>query len=542
MSKQQIQLSINGTTRKRAFFLVYIVLCIITPIGCINRQVKAESIESKVAIPKDDVEFRKNGAIVLQAYTNTLTNLSSSNSSEPLVQEIYRQQGYAFIWLNKNGVSPKGKELLQFIDKVDFLGLNKELYPFERLLRMEDSINKVLPKVDFVLFKQLELMLTHTFLQIALHIDAGMYNEQHNAINEDYTPLAVNHKELLSTLATKPIAMLFSSLEPNHQQYRRYMAQLRKFVATNAISANTIHIRSIKEDSLGAIDDIRTALVYHHYLSASVTKEEKAYINALKKFQSDNNLNPDGQIGKNTVKALERNNARKFQLLVINADRWRSDAIDKFPERYLWLNLPSFRLRLIDHDTLRLEKRVVIGKPKTPTPILESAINQIILWPTWTVPQSIIKKEMKSFVGYDVFYRDGRMMVVQPPGLKNALGVVKLVFPNRFSVYIHDTPTKSLFNIDVRAASHGCVRCQDALEVAAQLIQVDSSGITYDSLVVLKDEKIATRVMRLKKPMPVYFRYFTAEADMKNNLIFYEDLYKKDEKMLSIIFKKALNK
>jgi murein L,D-transpeptidase YcbB/YkuD len=276
--------------------------------------------------------------------------------------------------------------------------------------------------------------------------------------------------------------------------------------------------------------------MYHHYLTDIESKNDNVFLYALKKFQKDNNLNPDGRLGVSTIKALERNNVEKFRLLVINADRWRQDTIERFPESYVWLNLPSFRLQLIEHDTLRLEKRVVIGKPKTPTPILESAIHQIILWPTWTVPQSIIKKEMKSFAGYDVFYRDGRKMVVQPAGPHNALGVVKLNFLNRYSVYIHDTPTKSLFNVDVRAASHGCVRCQDALEVAANILQIDSSAITYDSLVVMKDQKIETRIFRLKQSMPVYFRYLTAAVDTKNNLIFYEDLYKKDKKSIAIIF------
>ena len=258
----------------------------------------------------------------------------------------------------------------------------------------------------------------------------------------------------------------------------------------------------------------------------------------MKKFQQENNLSGDGIVGVNTMKALERDNAKKFQLLAINADRWRQEHIIELPEKYVWVNLPSYKLKIIEQDTLRLEKNVVIGKSnlKNETPTLESAINQIVLWPTWTVPQSIVKNEMKSFKGYIVTKKGNWTSVVQPPGYNNALGSVKILFPNKYSVYIHDTPTKRLFGSDFRAASHGCVRCQDPLEVAANLMMMDTFKITYDSLIALKESKIATKTFRLKNPIPVYFRYFTAEADFNGNLKYYADVYGKDKDMINFIF------
>lgn len=316
------------------------------------------------------------------------------------------------------------------------------------------------------------------------------------------------------------------------------MDALKKFVSKNNISSNAINIRDPKTDSSGAVEDARKALVYHHYLVDSLKDSDRVYLAALKKFQRDNNLNGDGAIGRNTMKALERDNSKKFQLLAINADRWRKENIAKLLERYVWVNLPSFRMRIIEEDTVRLEKRVVIGKvtQKASTPILESAINQIVLWPTWTVPKDIVKREMKSFKGFDVINENGWVRVIQPPGLNNALGTVKILFPNKYSVYMHDTPSKSLFNSDLRAASHGCVRCQDALEIAANLMMMDTFQITYDSLIILRDAEIKTKVFTLKHPIPVYFRYFTAEADFDGNLNFYADVYKRDKDMIDFIF------
>ena len=123
-----------------------------------------------------------------------------------------------------------------------------------------------------------------------------------------------------------------------------------------------------------------------------------------------------------------------WSVLAINADRWRKEHIIELPKKYVWVNLPSYKLKIIEEDTLRLEKKVVIGKSnnKNETPILESAINQIVLWPTWSVPQSIIKNEMKSFKGYNVKKTGSYTQVVQPPGPRNALGCVKILFPNKY--------------------------------------------------------------------------------------------------------------
>lgn len=102
---------------------------------------------------------------------------------------------------------------------------------------------------------------------------------------------------------------------------------------------------------------------------------------------------------------------------------------------------------------------------------------------------------------------------------------------------MHDTPSKGLFNSDFRAASHGCVRCQDALEIATYLMMKDTFLITYDSMLALKDRKIETQIFKLKKSVPVYFRYFTAEADFDGNLKFYADVYNRDKQMINFIFK-----
>lgn len=532
------------TSTKKTLLLIFLFSGFL--FACKNKKREAEKIEQTIEAPKDELEFQQKIATVLGEYIPTLKTIQNDTSKylswhEP-VKEVYAANQYKAIWVSKDVLSPKGKEMYDYLSKAEFLGLNKELYDFESIHKLVDSLTKILPAVDFNLSKQVEVGLTRSFFQMALHIDKGMFGDTTKGINSNFWIPKKKYEELFAKAATDSVSKVLSSLEPDNPMYNRYMAALKKFVSKNNISDNPIHIRDVKFDSIGAVNDAKKALVYHHYLEDSLKQIDSCYKVALKKFQKDNNLNADGNIGANTIKALERDNSAKFQLLAINADRWRKEHIIELPKKYVWVNLPSYKLKIIEEDTLRLEKKVVIGKSnnKNETPILESAINQIVLWPTWSVPQSIVKHEMKSFKGFSVTKTGSYTQVVQPPGPRNALGCVKILFPNKYSVYIHDTPSKSTFGADLRAASHGCVRCQEPLEVAANLIMMsenDSMKIDYDSLKVLKDLRIATRTFKLKKSIPVYFRYFTAEADFNGDVKFYNDVYGRDKEMIAYIFK-----
>ena len=533
----------KSPTYKILLFILFFSGCFV---ACKNKKAQAETIENTIETPKDDVEFQQKISAVLEEYIPTLKTIQNDTSKylswHEAVKETYAANQYKAIWVSKDVLSSKGKEMYDYLSKAEFLGLNKELYEFDNIQKLVDSISKIQPNIDFNLSKQLEVGLTRSFFQMALHLDKGMFGDTTKGINSNFWTTKKKYEELLTKATTDSVSSVLSSLEPNNPMYNRYMAALKKFVSKNNISDNPIHIRDVKFDSIGAVSDAKKALVYHHYLEDTLKQIDSCYKVALKKFQKDNNLNADGNIGGNTIKALERDNSSKFQLLAINADRWRKEHIIELPKKYVWVNLPSYKLKIIEEDTLRLEKKVVIGKSnnKNETPILESAINQIVLWPTWSVPQSIIKNEMKSFKGYNVKKTGSYTQVVQPPGPRNALGCVKILFPNKYSVYIHDTPSKSTFGADLRAASHGCVRCQEPLEVAANLLLMsenDSMKIDYDSLKVLKDRKIATRTFKLKKSIPVYFRYFTAEADFEGNVKFYNDVYHRDKDMIAFIFK-----
>lgn len=540
MSRLQ-QLYLNRTVQ---LVTVSVVALILGLLACKDRNRSANAAVAPV-VPASEEQFRSDMQGILEDYVPTLhakkkTDTSRYLSWHDVVKQFYAEQHYQPVWVSQNVLSDRGQVLYGLLRSAEYLGLNKTLYAPDALGRLHDSLQHMAPAVNYELAKQLEVGLTRAFFEMALHLDQGMFADTLTGIRANFHGPGARYVPLLRQVVNGlPADSALHSLEPQNPIYLRYMAALRNFVSKSNISGEPIHIRDPKTDSAGTYADARIALQTHHYLADSLRDNDSAFRAALLQFQSDNGLNTDGKIGTMTRQALERGDAAKFQLLAVNADRWRQEDIN-LPDRYVWVNLAAAKLRIIENDTMKMEKRVVIGKAdkKHKTPTLESGINNIVLWPTWTVPQSIVKNEMKSFKGYKVTRIGNYTQVVQPPGPNNSLGVVKLQFPNKYSVYLHDTPSKYLFKSDYRAHSHGCVRCQDALELAAYLMQMDTFGISYDSLVAIKDAEIKTQNFRLKKPVPLYFKYFTAEADWTGQLHFYTDVYKKDTEMIDIIFGK----
>ncbi|MEF3366945.1 L,D-transpeptidase family protein [Methylocystis sp. 9N] len=215
--------------------------------------------------------------------------------------------------------------------------------------------------------------------------------------------------------------------------------------------------------------------------------------------------------------------------IVANMERWRWIPRELGDTR-VEVNIPQFELMLTRDGKLSHETRVVVGKTATPTPIFSDEMQFVAINPSWSVPQSIINKEMApkgggdlSYLagrGYQVSYRDGRASVRQPPGDKNALGRVKFVFPNDFAVYMHDTPSKSFFANAKRAYSHGCVRVDQPFKLAETVLGADYGEKRLRGMVGPAERRI-----NLSQPMPVHIEYFTAVVDANGALKLYDDVY-----------------
>ena len=218
----------------------------------------------------------------------------------------------------------------------------------------------------------------------------------------------------------------------------------------------------------------------------------------------------------------------------LNMDRWRWLPKD-LGEKYIIVNVPSFHATLVEDGATRWKRRAIAGAVKTKTPQISATATGVVINPWWEVPPSITK-EVAGKSGYvAVKGKDGKVQRWrQPPGPSNALGKMKFVMPNAEAIYLHDTNARSRFNSEVRALSHGCVRTQDIVDLAKQLLADDNGEWTPEKV----DEQIAsgkTVTANFVKPLPVYIVYFSAAALNDGTIIRYTDLYNRDEKVIAAL-------
>ena len=242
------------------------------------------------------------------------------------------------------------------------------------------------------------------------------------------------------------------------------------------------------------------------------------------------------------------------------------------PETYIWVNLPGYYLHVWDADTIVFTSKIICGKPETATPFITSMVSDLVIYPTWTVPSSIIRKEMlpalKKNAGYlnrkglNLYNKDGELIdpytvnwekyskgipykIQQGSGDGNALGVIKFNFENPFAVYLHDTNQRYLFKKQMRALSHGCVRVQDWEKLAFFIARKDSvQANTQDSLNYNTDS-ITSWIANKQKhhipvqyQIPIFIRYFGCEA-VNGSIKFYDDIYGEDKKAKADFFAKS---
>lgn len=217
--------------------------------------------------------------------------------------------------------------------------------------------------------------------------------------------------------------------------------------------------------------------------------------------------------------------------IIANMERWRWMPRDLGADR-IEVNIPDFELAVKRGGVVAHRTRVIVGKTTTPTPVFSDRMRFIVVNPSWSVPPSIIHKEMAakhggdlSYLaqrGFQVSYRNGRASVRQPPGERNALGRVKFVFPNDYSVYLHDTPTRGLFAQTRRAFSHGCVRVNEPFKLAEAVLAPTKewSEARLRSMIGPSERRID-----LNEPLPVHIEYFTAFVDENGQLQLRDDIY-----------------
>ena len=272
-------------------------------------------------------------------------------------------------------------------------------------------------------------------------------------------------------------------------------------------------------------------------------KSTKNRVKAVLGFQKRHGLKDDGIIGKTTIVEMNVPLKQRIRQLMVNMERSRWVPVSLNTD-YLVVNIPEFKLHVNSGDKLLWSCNIVVGKPIHKTAVFSGELKYVVFSPYWNVPKSIVINEVLKDMRRDgnylekhdmeiTGYRDGVPEIRQKPGPSNSLGLVKFLFPNNYNMYLHDTPSKSLFNESSRALSHGCMRIQEPFKLAQFLLKNDSSW---------NDEKIyaamnagTERTVTLKERLPVFIVYFTAFVDRDGKINFRKDIYQRDERLAEMM-------
>ncbi|MBK5209041.1 MAG: L,D-transpeptidase family protein [Flavobacteriaceae bacterium] len=429
-------------------------------------------------------------------------------------------------------------------------GLFPKEFDLKKIQNSEENIEN-LSNSDLVDY---DILLTENLIRYVQKVSKGSLNPNKLYKNWELKENDINFKKLLLNFQKKDsFDYAVNEASPNHVVYKRLKTALKILNALPEDHFKKIEVKAkiVLNDSNPALIDIKKKLIYWKDLKPLDTVTpiyDEATELAVKTFQMRHGLAPDGVIGIGTIGALNFTKEQRKKQIITNMERWRWYP-RVFEKEYFIINIPDYTLCVVKNsDTIRTHK-VIIGKATRETPVLSSKLTHLIFNPTWTVPPTILRKDVipaaarnpgyfssKNITIYDSNNkvvsvdnwnnnRAKNYRYVQSPGSTNALGLVKFVFLNRFSIYLHDTNTRGFFEKDIRALSSGCIRVENPFELSEYLLDDPEKWNLEQITEAINTGK--TKQVNLTKDVYIHIFYWTAWSE-NGRLQFRDDLYNLD--------------
>lgn len=493
-------------------------------------------------------EFRA-GLQVMLINSEIIKSYNLENDS--LVNEFYSLRQNMPAWTLNFEANDNYKNLRSLLNSAWDFGLIPAQYSTSKLDALEFAMAQSKKDKSNVNMRiEFEIVATQAALRFITHLSAGF---RETDTTTAYTVFCNNLPFYLNDIIDrKSIKQGILDLQPNCREYTDLQKALQMYLRKAAVDTVSYTVEELRmNDSL-----VYLRLYKQGFLDKAFFNDSAALRSAIENFQKAHNLEQTGEVSKQTLAALTLSTKDKFNKIALNLDRLRKDELKN--KNCVLVNIPEFRLYYYNPAGESKSFNVVVGKTYSPTPLLSSEINRIIANPYWTVPKSITFNEFIPKIRKDSLYlqkhgysvidkyenpvdasqidwnnisrEEFNYWIRQPNSAGNALGVVKFLFPNKYSVYLHDTQSKRLFNRNIRAFSHGCVRVQNPEDLAQNILEDyyterNGADIDFKNIVRRKD-----RVeIKLEKSLPVFIRYYTCTADTLGNISYHPDIYKKDD-------------
>lgn len=478
---------------------------------------------------------------------------------------FYGARGFEPLWLSAGangaiGFSPNAEKIVALFRDATLEGLRPSDY-------LTADLDPAAAGTDPAKLAALETAFSQAAVKYAQDMYGGRIRPSAVSPNLVIAPKRINEADMLLQLAASDTPdQILMALEPKHPEFGRLKAALAKFY-DNDVVVEQITIPAGKTLKLGMEDDrvplLRTRLaVAAPEIPEGATEAppdrtyDQALVDAIIAFQKSLGLTADGILGPATIAALNGGSNVSKDDIIANMERWRWEP-EAFGGFNVQVNIPEFTLWIMRDGKPVHTTRVVVGTVKNQTPIFSDEIRHIVMNPYWNVPPSIAAGEIRPHLIANPYYLDSQNMemlsggkvinaaaidwtttninryqIRQKPGPGNALGKVKFLFPNEHNIYLHDTPSKSLFSRAFRAYSHGCVRVQNPFDFAEALVA------TNPELSLAALEKLSgptEKWVNLKNHIPVHLMYFTLRVDADGTIRSFGDVYGHNKRLIELL-------
>jgi len=488
-------------------------------------------------------------------------------SKEFCLATIYHEKGVQPLWVKADGPGSKARVIVDFLKRADEEGLDPADYEISEILELRQS-----DRPDDL--ARLDTLLTYNVVKYIHDMSYGQLKFRTSepalfaeAGNTHFDPL----KALDAARSAADLTSYLSGLAPAHRYYRNLKNALIKIKAAPE-NGEWVEIKGGPLVKPGNSDPrlpvIRNRLAEEHGLVTEANDKlfyDEELVEAISLFQLRHGLKTDSIIGPQTLAVLNISREEKINIIRINMARWRWQA-HELGENYVMVNIAGFSLTAVKGNETILEMPVIVGKSQHQTPVFSDNIRYLDFNPFWNVttsiarneelpalrenPNHLVERNIRLFSSWqeDAIELDSttiewknisraqmsRYKLRQDPGPWNALGRVKFVFPNHHSVYLHDTPTRELFNHSFRSFSHGCIRVSRPLDLALFALEMKDplwSSKKIDTIVTSGERKVIT----LSKPLPIHITYQTVWLDNQGIIHFNGDLYNRDARLLEVL-------
>ncbi|MFH6992454.1 murein L,D-transpeptidase [Flavobacterium sp. FlaQc-48] len=503
-------------------------------------------VSSFSSIENDLVSYKKTATIA------TVYNHSDNNNIEEIsndffkrysdlkkyksdVMSLYKKRTLGTIWFDEDNINEFGSVLYEKAKKTNDL-----VVPYQKEIDdLFSSSETKLSKTDA------DMLLSSLYIAYAKksNSDAGK-KVSYDAMLTDFLNYSTIEEATASTA---------ENVKVEYDQYYKLQDVLKKYKKLDhsnkwkPIVPEETPYKDLRPDAVsGTIAQVRTRL----FLLGDLKSDSKSNVydrelmDAVMKYKVRNGFKPNYILAEEHIKEMNVPLTDKMETLQLNMERCRAiSAQIASSDEYVLVNVPSYELIYVKNGKVQLTSSVFVGAPLTKTTIFNSEIDRIVFSPYWTVPQSIVNNELKSKIASDKNYLAEKNMEIvngqvrQKPGPDNSLGLVKFMFPNPDDIYLHDTPSKTLFDFEKRTFSHGCINVKMAKELAVAMLK------DYPEWTTAKIDKAmegkTENSFKLAKKVPIYITYFTSLVNENGEIGFFQDVYERDSELNKTLSPKA---